>query len=705
MEQHLTANYRNAGLIPLLCKGNHPDQNTTQDYDIAKQPAYPGWNSADYIPPDNEKIESWAKAKGWIGWRLPKGIIAIDVEVPEDIACIKENCRERGIEPGIHETNNGEHFLFSADRDFSAASTVFTKSGIKVTYRVGGKNYLILAPTNNRSWERWKDFETLPLIPNDLLPYDRKNTSDVLNCFAHAVRKAYTEKHFSGYEDIDAALMAFLIDSKISPEQDHHVFQIIFDGDYDERQTSTMYERTRSLMESGSPVLGAGTFMMKVKNQGLKEIERFARELQSIQRPTENIEDTVQTDPMQYLKRGSELQLMDINVEWVIEDLIPERAIVALIGPAGYGKSTVCLNFGNAVVEGLPWLGRNTKQLLVIYDDFENPEAIIIERTRQLNIKNVYFWHTSFEVPPPRIDSPEWELYKKLTPGLLIVDGHRASQRGDENSSKDTGLVMERWKALRDLGFTIILIHHTQKANEQVFRGSQALIDQADHVLYFYPVRKPGNDEPVDSEDFEDMTYFLGTKDKTRFKHCKLYLKRAGEGRFVLAGDPADEKLTNMKDLLIQSGELSQKEFMGLIKDELAYGKTVALRLLKQGEERKFWTIRKGDKNSSLYSAFLLSPLIKGGENRKTDFGSFPGISKMINTNNSQVSDNTLFSSYPDTDETTGKQGSLSVPETSPFFTDQKTEKEAFLTNPDDGVFVPEIETDIPDAEGELCTF
>lgn len=220
---------------------------------------------------------------------------------------------------------------------------------------------------------------------------------------------------------------------------------------------------------------------------------------------------------------------------------------------------------------------------------------------------------------------------------------------------------MERWKELRNIGFTIILIHHTQKANEQVFRGSQALIDQADHVLYFYPVRKPGNDDPVDSEDGDSMTYFLGTKDKTRFKHCKIYLKRAGEGRFVLAGDPADEKLTNMQDLLVQSGELSQKEFLKLIKDELGYGKEATRRLLKQGEDRKFWTVRKGDKNSSLYSAFLLSPLIKGGENRKTDFDGFPGISEMTNNNNYQVVDTAKLSSYPTTLEKTEKQGNIGI--------------------------------------------
>ncbi|MGA2106894.1 MAG: AAA family ATPase [Syntrophorhabdales bacterium] len=314
-------------------------------------------------------------------------------------------------------------------------------------------------------------------------------------------------------------------------------------------------------------------------------------------------------DPMKYLVTGTQLKKMDVEVRWLVEDLIPEQSITTLIGPAGNGKSTACLNVGNAVERGVPWLGLATLKSPVYVIDFENPLAVDVERSRALDLSGILFWHTSAEVPPPRIDSPQYEVYKSLPPGLIIVDGHRASQRGDENSSQDTGLVMERWKELRDLGFTIILIHHTQKANAEVFRGSQALVDQADHCLYFYPVRQPGSDDPVVLDDLDSTIYFLGTKDKTRFKPCRLYLKRAGSGRFTTAGDPDDERVGCMKGLLGDCGTLTQREFVARAREKLGLGKALTLRLLKRGEAKRVWKIVRGDKNACLYQLSCLSPL------------------------------------------------------------------------------------------------
>jgi hypothetical protein len=314
------------------------------------------------------------------------------------------------------------------------------------------------------------------------------------------------------------------------------------------------------------------------------------------------------TDPLRYFKTGAELQEMDIVVSWLIEDLIPDASITTVIGPAGYGKSTVCLNLANAIDRGIPWLGRETIAKPVYILDFENPLAVNVERARSLNLAGVLIWHTSAEIAPPRIDSPEYVMYKKLPPGLIVVDGHRASQRGDENSSQDTGLVMERWKELRDLGFTIVLIHHTQKANAEVFRGSQALIDQADHCLYFYPVRQLGSDDPVDAEDPDAMTYFLGTKDKTRYKACKLYLRRAGEGRFIQAENPDNEKMAAIREILKTHGNMVQKDLIKTAQDELGYSKAQIRRVLKKGEST-MWKVTKGEKNSRTYQFSSYPPL------------------------------------------------------------------------------------------------
>ena len=42
---------------------------------------------------------------------------------------------------------------------------------------------------------------------------------------------------------------------------------------------------------------------------------------------------------------------------------------------------------------------------------------------------------------------------------------------------------MERLKQLKDMGFAILLLHHTPKGNENTYKGSTAFLDLCDHVL------------------------------------------------------------------------------------------------------------------------------------------------------------------------------------------------------------------------------
>jgi hypothetical protein len=150
------SDYLSFGFVPLPCKGYALKYNSGKDYKTAKEPAMSGWNKPGYSPPTLQKIAAWEKAGGWIGWKIPEGVHAIDVEDPQAIARVRALCQALGIEPAIHVTNNGLHFLFRNDIDLPGDSGMFTKCGLKVTYRSGGKNYLILAPTAGRRWEVWR---------------------------------------------------------------------------------------------------------------------------------------------------------------------------------------------------------------------------------------------------------------------------------------------------------------------------------------------------------------------------------------------------------------------------------------------------------------------------------------------------------------------------------------------------------------------
>jgi len=153
----IIATYLTYGFKALRCAGYNPACNQMQDkekrYKRAKEAIDKGFTEKKYQGLTVPEIESWEKTGGWVGWLIPQGYIAIDVEEPEGIKYIETLCKQKGIRPSVHITNRGKHFFFRTDKTLSGSSEVYLKCGFMVTYRVGGKNYLILAPTNGRSWE------------------------------------------------------------------------------------------------------------------------------------------------------------------------------------------------------------------------------------------------------------------------------------------------------------------------------------------------------------------------------------------------------------------------------------------------------------------------------------------------------------------------------------------------------------------------
>jgi len=57
----------------------------------------------------------------------------------------------------------------------------------------------------------------------------------------------------------------------------HHRFlKKLYQGDYDERLTSQMYERAKNKISNGEQVRGAGSFIFTLKVKGLNDLLRLA---------------------------------------------------------------------------------------------------------------------------------------------------------------------------------------------------------------------------------------------------------------------------------------------------------------------------------------------------------------------------------------------------------------------------------------------
>lgn len=202
----------------------------------------------------------------------------------------------------------------------------------------------------------------------------------------------------------------------------------------------------------------------------LKEIIKSAPEWKETE---ETIPENKKPDLLSSLLKWNDILNLNVKTEYLLDKLIPKGSITLLFGRGGIGKTSLCLSICRAIAEGLPYGDLQTIKTPVYYIDFENPLSVLKQRVECIgNTDNVFVWHISSDPKPPRLDTKEWELYKQLPAGLLVFDTLRASHLADENNSQDMAVIIARLKELREAGFTILLLHHTPKSNEGIYKGS-----------------------------------------------------------------------------------------------------------------------------------------------------------------------------------------------------------------------------------------
>jgi hypothetical protein len=294
------------------------------------------------------------------------------------------------------------------------------------------------------------------------------------------------------------------------------------------------------------------------------------------------------------LPSSLEISQMEIKVDWLVNNLIPQESITLLHSIGGVGKTYLMYKIAKSVANGEPFFGLDVMKMPVYYIDFENPLPEIADRMKKIGgSENMRIWHLGHNPSPIRFDADEWEIYKSFPPGLFIIDSLRSSHLLEENSSKDASLIMARHKEIRALGHTITLIHHENKIGG--YRGSTAWFDLSDHILKFSRVQKIGSDIDAEEENF-DLPIRLGLGGKSRFSSAMdlkpMYFKFE-DHQLCRADDPNDEMLGKLADLLNPAYPPNQAEFQKLAKENLEMGKATFRKMLGMGEHRGLWFAQK----------------------------------------------------------------------------------------------------------------
>jgi len=221
----------------------------------------------------------------------------------------------------------------------------------------------------------------------------------------------------------------------------------------------------------------------------------IARDLAQI--PVEELVDAIQAGPVggprfRFLS-DTELEALERPDE-LIEEAIPERALGALFGPPGSGKSFLVLDWAMCIELGIKWAGGRQARLgHVVY--------VLAEGATTLGPR-ISAWKHFFGVegtvgvsfvtePVPLMDPAVVSTFIRdlndavpESPSLIVFDTlARCMAGGDENSARDMGALIAGADRIRnELGCAVLLVHHTNKSGESE-RGSTALRGAVDTLL------------------------------------------------------------------------------------------------------------------------------------------------------------------------------------------------------------------------------
>jgi hypothetical protein len=195
----------------------------------------------------------------------------------------------------------------------------------------------------------------------------------------------------------------------------------------------------------------------------------------------------------------------DVNVDWILAGYLAAAATTQLTGQPKAGKSLFAMCLANAVASGHEFMGRETKQGIVVYLSEQtiatfkasaratgllvNPNVIVLPRSRVWR----YDW--------PTIIAAAIAYCRQVGAVLLIIDtvGRWASLAGDsENDSGSALAVMQPLEEAAAAGLAVLALRHERKSPGSdvvdAGRGSSAFAGAFDQLLSLKKVGGHGHD-------------------------------------------------------------------------------------------------------------------------------------------------------------------------------------------------------------------
>ncbi len=211
------------------------------------------------------------------------------------------------------------------------------------------------------------------------------------------------------------------------------------------------------------------------------------------------------------------------------EGIVRQGSLGVLFGQPGTGKSFCALGLALSIASGRDYLGRRTTPGGAVYICGEGSEDIQ-RRISAWKLENGVQGSLPLAVVPRAVQLDQPGEMKRLAeametvfnepPRLLILDTLNRCFSGDENSARDMSKFIAAcdWLKNRFPGLATLVIHHSNKSDQQNMRGSSALSGAADWSSVMLPQGRPAaaplrlllrSIKQKDLEPHEDMGLLL----------------------------------------------------------------------------------------------------------------------------------------------------------------------------------------------------
>lgn len=187
---------------------------------------------------------------------------------------------------------------------------------------------------------------------------------------------------------------------------------------------------------------------------------------------------------------------LDLDGNWLVDQLLPVEALGTLYGAPGVGKTFVALDLAMRVASGMPWHGHDVDAPgKVVYVNSEGGDRTSAMRMRAWMEEHngqappdFYMWAGALALGRGMVEDQkalvEWCRNELGGVRMVVIDTLNRNFVGDENSTEDmTAFVAAADWIRRELGCVVLVVHHSGKDAAKGLRGSSAWLGAVDAVI------------------------------------------------------------------------------------------------------------------------------------------------------------------------------------------------------------------------------